>query len=923
MPARVASGSGTARFARGAFKRDVTASLEWFAIDGGARLAWHVEIEPEGVPQFYDLLIDAASGDLLLRRNRVLDADGSGRVIQSNETQAADPRRPDQMPAGAGACPPALNHELRDLTQPFRDPQSVLFNTGRLSGNNAHVFRGNASTEGALGVFDGTRWTFDNPFNSAASAETSLFFALNFAHDFFYDLGFDEAAGNFQVDNFGRGGTGGDPVKGLARAAGRNNATFQPTPEGTSPIMSMFLWDGIGCWGEDVDGDGSLDIDGDYDADVVLHEYHHGVSHRLNTSFTGAEANAMGEGGSDFFAYTVNGDTILADFARPGGIRNVNAKTYDDWTCLLIVFCEEHDNGEIWANVLWDVRERFRTDLVRGSEAAAINEASQLYVDALKLSPPSPTMLDMRDAMLLADSIRNPGVPRSQNFCALWESFAVRGMGVNATDTHDNGSNQVGANFAGPSGCNAPPAPMTVSVSASPSTANEAGPADGAFIVRRSEATASALVVNVAIGGTAIAGSDYQPIPTVVTIPPDALSVAVPVTPIDDPTIEVNESVVLTLGAGTGYLVGTPSTATVSIVSNDAPPDLVVSTLTAPAHGGPALTMDVDDTTRNQGTGASLQSSTSFYLSLNNSVDAADTLLGTRPVPALTAGANDLATTPLTIPEDTVPGIYRIVAKADGPSQLVETSESNNTRAVIVRIGPDLTVTTLSVPANIAAGVPFTASYTLSNAGGSVSGGSNTRFYLSTDLTVDPADTPLQAQTVSPIDPGDSIALTFNLTAPSNTVGGLYYVVAVADGDQQVAESTETNNARFASTRVGSDLRVATLTVPTRASAGSSFSVTESTKNFGVPWLVRRGPRSTCRRTDCSTRATSRSTSRGRSARSCPASRAWRAAHDHASCQHGRRRLVRLRERGRRERGRRVDREQQRQVRHASASGPI
>ena len=224
-------------------------------------------------------------------------------------------------------------------------------------------------------------------------------------------------------------------MKGLARAAGRNNATFQPTPEGTSPIMSMFLWDGIGCWGEDVDGDGSLDIDADYDADVVLHEYHHGVSHRLNTSFTGAEANAMGEGGSDFFAYTVNGDTILADFARPGGIRNINAKTYDDWTCLLIVFCEEHDNGEIWANVLWDVRERFRTDLVRGSEAAAINEASQLYVDALKLSPPSPTMLDMRDAMLLADSIRNPGVPRSQNFCALWESFAVRGMGVNATDT--------------------------------------------------------------------------------------------------------------------------------------------------------------------------------------------------------------------------------------------------------------------------------------------------------------------------------------------------------------------------------------------------------------------------------------------------------------------------------------------------------
>ena len=705
-------------------------------------------------------------------------------------------------------------------------------------------------------------------------------------------------------------------MKGLARAAGRNNATFQPTPEGTSPIMSMFLWDGIGCWGEDVDGDGSLDIDADYDADVVLHEYHHGVSHRLNTSFTGAEANAMGEGGSDFFAYTVNGDTILAGLRaarrHPQHQREDVRRLDVPADRLLRGTRQRRDLGERAVG-----HSRALSNGSRARERGRGHQRGhQLYVDALKLSPPSPTMLDMRDAMLLVDSIRNPGVPRSQNFCALWESFAVRGMGVNATDTHDNGSNQVGANFAGPSGCNAPPAPMTVSVSASPSTANEAGPADGAFIVRRSEATASALVVNVAIGGTAIAGSDYQPILTVVTIPPDALSVAVPVTPIDDPTIEVNESVVLTLGAGTGYLVGTPSTATVSIVSDDAPPDLVVSTLTAPAHGGPGLTMDVDDTTRNQGTGASLQSSTSFYLSLNNSVDAADTLLGTRPVPALTAGVNDLATTPLTIPQDTVPGIYRIVAKADGPSQLVETSESNNTRAVIVRIGPDLTVTTLSVPANIAAGVPFTASYTLSNAGGSVGGASNTRFYLSTDLTVDPADTPLQAQTVSPIDPGVPVALTFNLAAPSNTVGGL---------DRR----RRRRGRRPAGRRVHRDeqrpIRVDARR-PGFASGDSDRSDAgvrgQQLQRHGIDEELRRcrgwfvadrvlpvGER-TARRERCSAQ-------RLAAGRRAPARRVEPGdAHDHASCHHGRRRLVHHRERGRRERGRRVDREQQRQVRH-------
>ena len=76
----------------------------------------------------------------------------------------------------------------------------------------------------------------------------------------------------------------------------------------------MFLWDGSGCWGEDVDGDGTADLDGDYDLDIILHEYHHGVSLRLNTAWTGNEAGAIGEGGSDFFAYSINGDTTLAEY---------------------------------------------------------------------------------------------------------------------------------------------------------------------------------------------------------------------------------------------------------------------------------------------------------------------------------------------------------------------------------------------------------------------------------------------------------------------------------------------------------------------------------------------------------------------------------------------------------------------------------
>ena len=80
--------------------------------------------------------------------------------------------------------------------------------------------------------------------------------------------------------------------------------------------MSMFLWDGHGCWSADVDGDGTGDLDGDLDSDIVIHEFHHGVSNRLNPDFTGIEADAIGEGGSDFFAYSINDDTVLAEYAR-------------------------------------------------------------------------------------------------------------------------------------------------------------------------------------------------------------------------------------------------------------------------------------------------------------------------------------------------------------------------------------------------------------------------------------------------------------------------------------------------------------------------------------------------------------------------------------------------------------------------------
>jgi subtilase family serine protease len=826
-------GSGAAEAERHAPGSAAGTELTWLPVDGELRLAWHSVVSDEASGT-RDVLIDAQSGDLLLRRSRSRDVVATGRVLQSAATAAATPGQPDPMPQGGGGtmCPPPANYELRSLGAPFHDPDTVVADTGRLEGNNSRVFRGNGGTS-APGSPTSDGWLFDFPFNSTESAETFVFFASNFVHDFFYDLGFDEAAGNFQQDNFGRGGTGGDPLKLNARAPGRNNANYGHAPDGSSPTINLFLWDGTGCWGSDVDGDGTPDLDGDYDFDILVHEFHHGVSLRLNTAFTGNEAGAIGEGGGDFFAYSINGNATLAEYARPGGLRSVNGKGYGEWSCLLGLFCAVHDNGEIWANVLWDVRERFRADNVRGSSAAAINETHQLYVDALTLSPPAPTMLDMRDAMLLADSARNPGTPASQNFCRLWESFAARGMGLSALDTADNGLNQVTAAYDVPAGCVPPPGPPSVSIVVTAATATESPNVAAAVTIRRDAVSPRALTVSLFVGGSAAAGSDYVAVPASATIPADAAEVTIPVVPIDDTVVENNETVTLTLRSGGGYNVGSPSFASVTIVSDDLAPDLTVTALTAPAKAAAGSSIQVSDTLKNQGTGVAASSQTRFFLSRDALLDALDAVVGTRTVDGLGVGLVSTATTTVTLPDSLPAGSYFLFAKADAPELLLELSEFNNIRATTVAIGPDLVVTTLTAPATAAPGGTLVVTDTTANQGASPADASMTRYFLSTNATLEAGDTSLQARSVGPLAAGASAAGTATLTLPAVIPAGSYYLLAQADGDGAVGELNEVNNTRAAIVRVGPDLTVSAFTAPTRAAAGGTLSVTDTIRNSG------------------------------------------------------------------------------------------
>jgi extracellular elastinolytic metalloproteinase len=230
------------------------------------------------------------------------------------------------------------------------------------SGDYMNGYRPQASDE--MFVYDYPLTATD--FKSYANASvTQLFYTANMYHDLLYELGFTESAGNFQVENSNKGGVGSDFVILNAQdGGGKNNAMFATPPDGQNPRMVMYMWDIT-----------NPERDGAFSADVVLHEYTHGLSNRLtggpsNTGCLGStEAGGMGEGWSDFMATAVRiktTDTHDTDYAmgawvynNPAGIRKypystnmkTNAHVYADVGAL----GEVHDIGEVWATILYEV----------------------------------------------------------------------------------------------------------------------------------------------------------------------------------------------------------------------------------------------------------------------------------------------------------------------------------------------------------------------------------------------------------------------------------------------------------------------------------------------------------------------------------------------------------------------------------------
>jgi subtilase family serine protease len=147
-------------------------------------------------------------------------------------------------------------------------------------------------------------------------------------------------------------------------------------------------------------------------------------------------------------------------------------------------------------------------------------------------------------------------------------------------------------------------------------------------------------------------------------------------------------------------------------------------------------------------------------------------------------------------------------------------------------LGPDLVVTSLTLPAGVTSGSTVTVSDTVKNQGGGSSPASTLRLHLSANSTIDSGDTVLGSRSVPSLAPDASSSGQTTVTIPLGLATGTYYVIAESDSTQAIAETQENNNTASRTFQAGADLVVSASTVPAKGSG--AISVSDTTTNSGT-----------------------------------------------------------------------------------------
>ena len=208
-----------------------------------------------------------------------------------------------------------------------------------------------------------------------------------------------------------------------------------------------------------------LNSDGDFDNGIISHEYGHGISSRLSGNCLGS-SEQQGEGWSDWFwlimqikpGDTRNGARGIGTFAsnQPitgDGIRQykystdlaVNPHTFGATNSMWytnasgVQTIDIHSVGSVWAVMLWDLAwnyiDKYGYDPNIYTGTGGNNKVMRLVLDAIKLDGCAPSFVTARDAILAADLATTGGA----DFCMIWQTFARRGLGFNASSATNTG----------------------------------------------------------------------------------------------------------------------------------------------------------------------------------------------------------------------------------------------------------------------------------------------------------------------------------------------------------------------------------------------------------------------------------------------------------------------------------------------------
>ncbi|MBI5388234.1 MAG: M36 family metallopeptidase [Verrucomicrobia bacterium] len=462
---------------------EVRASLVWLPMERSRmRLCWAVDVTRRQAGETFHLLIDAETGEPRVRRCRTVDlSDVSYRVFTSDSPSPFSPG----WPVPDTNQPPVIPRSLVTLPALSTNASRIGWiseGANETRGNNveAHTDRNGDNVpdlprpSGApFRVFDFPLDLAQSPTNYSDAAVVQLFYWCNWMHDQLYDLGFTEEHGNFQKDNFGRGGQGGDVIIADAQdGAAFNNANFTTAPDGQPGRIQMFLFNGPTPF-----------RDADLDAEVILHEYAHGLADRLiggGVGISQLQTYGLSEGWSDFYALSLlsePGDDVDGCYPVGGymsylysgltenyyyGIRRYpvstdlskNPLTFKDIDPAQASFhpgvprnptstssgSEVHRQGEVWCVTLWEAR----ANLIKKYGFTAGNRRLlQLVTEGLRFSPPNPNFIQARDAILSANT---DNVVEAE----LWAAFAKRGLGYGAAAPDSSTTTGVRESFAVP-----------------------------------------------------------------------------------------------------------------------------------------------------------------------------------------------------------------------------------------------------------------------------------------------------------------------------------------------------------------------------------------------------------------------------------------------------------------------------------------